>query len=111
MTFWWLSSEHSAISLTADCDMPVYWICSPSLSEVSGEHDVLKMGRKKRTRFELLDSEFSRLTMAACSFVDSSIGPTADEADYFIAVNHADLALVSDIWADTTISWIYYSYQ
>jgi len=59
------------------------------------------------TRLEFLDSKFPRLAMAADSLVDSSIRSTADETDDFIAVYHANFALIPNIWTNTSISRIY----
>lgn len=36
-TLGWFNSVHRAISRTADCESPVYWIVSPSLSGLNLE--------------------------------------------------------------------------
>ncbi len=63
------------------------------------------------TWLELLDCEFSSLTMTPNGFVDSSIGATADEADDLVAINHPNLTLISHIGADSSIRWVCCSNQ
>lgn len=105
MILGWLSSEHRAISLTADCEIPVYWICSPSLS-VSGQPYPL-ISVSSHTWLEFLDGKLPNLAMTTNSLVDSSISTTTDEPDDFISVNYSDLALVSNIWTNSPVTRIY----
>jgi hypothetical protein len=83
--------------------MPVYWICSPSLSafisatrtdEITGSH----------TGFEFLDGELPGLAMSADCFVDPSICSRTDEADDLVAVDDTNLTLVADIRTDSAVS-------
>lgn len=77
--------------------MPVYWICSPSLSGFSSVlSSRLEIGGIV-TWFEFLDGEFACLTVAADGFVDSAICSTANETDDFVAVDDSDFALISNI--------------
>ena len=71
----------------ADWEIPVYWICSPSLSTISSSGKTsLYFLRALLTWLEFLDSKLARLAMSADSFVHSSVGSAADEADDLVSV-------------------------
>lgn len=89
--FGWDNSEHRAISRQADCDIPVYWITSPSLSGLNLGQDQYNAERQS-SRILLFDCKLARLTILACSLVDPSIRAATDEADDIIPVIHFDLA-------------------
>jgi hypothetical protein len=42
--------------------------------------------------------------MTADCFVNSAIGPRADEADDLVAVDDTNFALVADVWTDSSIT-------
>lgn len=54
--------------------------------------------------FELFDGKLAGLTMTADCFVNSAIGPRADEADDLVAVDDTNFALVADVWTDSSIT-------
>lgn len=96
MTFGWESSEQRAISLHADCEMPVYWITSPSLSGLNLYNRQLmeQYSYNQTDSVVLLDGEFSGLPVPADSFVHSSIGSAADEAYNSVSIQDTDFGLV-----------------
>ena len=59
------------------------------------------------TWLEFLDSEFASLAVSADGFVDSSIGSTTDEPDYFVSVYNSDFTLIPDVWSNTPITWVW----
>jgi len=65
------------------------------------------MRGKIETWLEFFNGEFARLATSSHSFVDAAIGSTADESDDFVAVDDADFALISGIWADSSISGVW----
>lgn len=84
----------------ADCDMPVYWIVSPSLSGLNLDTVIVSMPNCEKARGNrLLDGKFSRVAILTDCLVDPSISTTADEPDHFIAIKDMDFALVTTYWS------------
>jgi hypothetical protein len=91
----------------ADCEIPVYWICSPSLSVIYDQTRHRRIDDKGLTWLEFLDSKLASLAMSADCFVHSPIGSATDETDYFVSIYDSDLALISRVRADAPITWIW----
>lgn len=59
------------------------------------------------TWLEFLDCEFAGLAMSADCFVDSSIGSTTDETNYFVSIYNPNFTLISHVRTDTSITRIW----
>jgi len=89
-TFAWESSVHSAISRMADCDRPVYWIVSPSLSGLNLED--IRDEHVKDKRKLLFDRKFPFFAIFANGLVDPAISTAADETNDVISISDPDFA-------------------
>ena len=79
----------------ADCEIPVYWICSPSLSVISDQTRHRRIDDRGFTWFEFLDSKLASLAMSADCFVHSPISSATNETDDFVSIYDSDFALIS----------------
>ena len=90
----------------ADCEIPVYWICSPSLSVISDQTSHRRIDDGGFTWLEFLDGKLAGLAMSADCFVHSTISSATDKTDNFVSIYDSDFALISYVRTDAPITGI-----
>ena len=101
------SSVHNAISRMADCDRPVYWIDSPSLSGLNLRNQMVSRVHAGTGKAILLNRKLSLLSIFADGLVHPAVGSAADEPNDVIAVSYANFAGIARSGGSSRIDGFY----